>query len=416
MLEYFERYRTRFNVAPVRVQIPVSKDIGIIVVIPCYCEPAITETLDSLRSCMRPSCSVEVFILVNNSVTASDDVVRHNASTYKDLCKYAEQYSSSWIHFIPIIVADMPSKYAGVGLARKIAMDEACYRFAAVSRPDGIIVSCDADTYVDPTYFVAIEQYYKDDINRTVANIYFEHPLAECHDARQIDAIAQYELHLRYYVEQLRAIEYPFAFHTVGSCFSIRMQTYCLHGGMNKRQAGEDFYFLQKIAQSEHIGNIATTCVYPSARISMRVPFGTGPVLCKLLEQETFHYMTFAPQSFSVLAHFFSCINTFAELSRESLSDAYDKLPKAIHYSVSRQLFVDKITEIQQNTSSLVQFRRRFFAWFDGFMVFRYLNESHNACFKKVPVIDAASCLYGEQGHSVYELLQYYRTLQKITE
>jgi len=51
---------------------------------------------------------------------------------------------------------------------------------------------------------------------------------------------------------------------TVDSYIAVR--------GMNRREAGEDFYFLNKLAKLGDIGQIHATTVYPSARPSRRVP------------------------------------------------------------------------------------------------------------------------------------------------
>jgi hypothetical protein len=91
------------------------------------------------------------------------------------------------------------------------------------------------------------------------------------------DAVINYELHQRYYLQAVRYTGYPFAYHTVGSCFAVLAETYCRMGGLSRRKAGEDFYFIQKIAVHGRYGECRTTRVYPSPRPSDRVPFGTGP-------------------------------------------------------------------------------------------------------------------------------------------
>jgi hypothetical protein len=91
------------------------------------------------------------------------------------------------------------------------------------------------------------------------------------------DAVANYELHQRYYLLAVRYTGYPYAFHTVGSCFAVRAEAYCRAGGMSRRQAGEDFYFIQKLAGQGGFTECRSTSVYPSPRPSDRVPFGTGP-------------------------------------------------------------------------------------------------------------------------------------------
>ena len=271
MLPVFETYFTRFEAFPQRLSESVKKNVGIIVAIPCYNEPDILKTLQSLLDCEKTDCAVEIIVAVNYSETASQSVKDFNASTYKELCYFAKTNSSETCKILPILASDIPTKQAGVGYARKIAMDEATHRFASIDNPDGIIVACDSDSLVANNYLREIEQYYIIHPTCTAANIYFEHPLEGKLPSAQYEAIAQYELHLRYYVEQLKRIGFPYAYHTVGSSFSLRAKTYCRQGGMNKRQAGEDFYFLQKLFQTEHIGEINTTTIFPSSRISDRV-------------------------------------------------------------------------------------------------------------------------------------------------
>ncbi len=49
-----------------------------------------------------------------------------------------------------------PPERSYVGCARKLLMDEACRRFFLLGRPDGIIVSTDADSFVDPGWIAGI--------------------------------------------------------------------------------------------------------------------------------------------------------------------------------------------------------------------------------------------------------------------
>ena len=92
-----------------------------------------------------------------------------------------------------------------------------------------------------------------------------------------------YELHLRYLNLFSRFTGFPYAYHTIGSCFGVRAETYASQGGMNKRKAGEDFYFLHKIIPLGEFREINNTCVIPSPRESDRVPFGTGAAIGKYL-------------------------------------------------------------------------------------------------------------------------------------
>jgi hypothetical protein len=56
----------------------------------------------------------------------------------------------------------LPQKWAGVGWARKIGMDEAVKQINANNYPDGLIISFDADSIVLPNYFQAIESAFEE--------------------------------------------------------------------------------------------------------------------------------------------------------------------------------------------------------------------------------------------------------------
>jgi len=80
------------------------------------------------------------------------------------------------------------------------------------------------------------------------------------------------------------------------------MEAYVEVRGMNKREAGEDFYFLSKLAKIGKISYIKETCVYPSARPSTRVPFGTGSRVQRFLSGKGQEYLLYDPQIFVILA------------------------------------------------------------------------------------------------------------------
>jgi hypothetical protein len=122
----------------------------------------------------------------------------------------------------------------------------------------------------------SIERHFEKNPRSPGCSIYFEHPLDGPLDVKVYEAIAAYELHLRYYVHGLRYAGFPHAHHTIGSCMAVRADVYKQQGGMNKRKAGEDFYFLQKIFPLGAFTELTDTTVNPSPRGSDRVPFGTG--------------------------------------------------------------------------------------------------------------------------------------------
>ena len=76
----------------------------------------------------------------------------------------------------------------------------------------------------------------------------------------------------------------PYSYHTIGSAFAVTAKAYARQGGMNRRKAGEDFYFINKLIKGENFGEITNTTVFPSPRTSNRVPFGTGKAIVDALK------------------------------------------------------------------------------------------------------------------------------------
>lgn len=409
-MSFANKYISRFKVLHQIISNPISTDIQIRIVIPCFNEKNIVETLLSIYNCDIPKAKVEVIIVINYSEACSDSVKEFNKNTCSEIQTFSSQYSNKHIQYIPIIITDIPIKEAGVGYARKIGLDEAVQRFNAENNPYGILVCLDADSLVAKNYITEIEQFFIHNPKITVANIHFEHPLHGDLLTEQYNAIAQYELHLRYYVQQLRKIGFPFAYHTVGSSCCVRADAYCRQGGMNKRQAGEDFYFLQKLMQAENFGEITSTCVYPSARISDRVPFGTGFAMTQLMNSSDLQYYTYNPESFIVLQNFFELIPEM--YSTQDLYAIYCKLHMSLQAYCDYQEFQKKILEIQNNTTNLALFTKRFFLWFNGFQVFKYLNFAHNHYFSKMSVIDVMHTIEHEN-EDVFIYLKKYRNIQK---
>ncbi len=70
------------------VDIRPHDDVQLIVVIPCYNDPGIIETLNSLYSCIRPASAVEVFVVVNTSEDADKDILNLNNTVYESLLQW----------------------------------------------------------------------------------------------------------------------------------------------------------------------------------------------------------------------------------------------------------------------------------------------------------------------------------------
>ena len=367
-----DRYYERFGALERQIQRPPGPDLGLIVVIPCFDEIALLDSLESLRACEPPTCSVEVIVVINSSVTASEQVLRQNRAALVEGLEWAAGKADPRFQVFFLNFPNLPEKHAGVGLARKIGMDEAARRFDDLDRPDGVIVCFDADTACDPNYLVAIEQHFREHPCTPGCSIYFEHPLSGPYLSRIYTAITLYELHLRYYVQALRFACFPHAHHTIGSSMAVRAGVYKRQGGMNKRQAGEDFYFLHKIIPLGAFTDLATTRVIPAPRYSHRVPFGTGKAVGDFLRQGGLK--TYPLEAFLDLRQF---VGNILRLGIEAF-DQTEPLPPSIVSFLAQKEFSAALEEMRRNCSSKRTFLKRFFQWFNGFEAMKFVHHARD--------------------------------------
>ncbi len=400
-------------------QIKEAPDIntGIIVVVPAYNEPEITKLLDSLSKCREPLCKVEVIVVINAPENATRESTENNIKAFNDIESWKKQNEHCFFRLFAFIVGHHSIKNWGVGLARKTGMDEAVRRFNSINRPDGVILNLDADCTVDQNYFLAVNDEFLIRNDRSACSIYFEHPLSvSIFNENIIRYITLYELHLRYYYQGLEYSGFPYVFHTVGSAIAVKGMSYVKAGGMNRRQAGEDFYFIQKLVPAGGYFNLNSTTVYPSPRVSTRVPFGTGASIGKMSFEKSATLLTYNIKAFEELRALFSMIDFFFENNR--LLQTYNMIPEGIRLFTAENEWIEKMKELKNNTSGLVSFKKRFFGWFNLFRIVKYLNFTHAGFFEKSLVDLAAAELLEIRGikfekKEPVDLLLYYRQLEK---
>jgi hypothetical protein len=398
-----------------------SQRLRFAVVVPAYCEPHVTNTLESLWNCQRPNDHIEVIIVVNSAENAEPEIIYSNKSTITIISQWIIGHHDPTMLFSVIEKLNMPVGEAGVGLARKTGMDEALYRFNLINNPTGFILSFDADSHCDSNYFTAIEE----SINRNASvkgfDIYFEHPVTGKDFPEKVyQGIIDYELHLRYVNGFLRFTGFPFAYHTVGSCFGVRADIYAEQGGMNKRKAGEDFYFLHKIIPLGHFININTTRVIPSPRESDRVPFGTGTAITRYLNSKANELLTYAPESFIALRLLFQGVKKLYKIKSTGLNDILDQLPVSLKNYLLDMGIIESIVEINANCSSPDSFTKRFFRWFDALRIVKYLNYASRGFYNPLPIKEAVTQFLTVAGYknppetvSSLELLMILRQIER---
>ncbi|MEM9491754.1 MAG: hypothetical protein AAGC55_21590, partial [Myxococcota bacterium] len=188
----------------------------------------------------------------------------------------------------------------GVGLARKIGCDIALTLMASGLVSSRWIHTTDADVILPARYFAVCSEVPRSWLALTYP---FRHQLSGPFGP----ALALYELSLHYYVRGLAWAGSPYAHHTIGSTLAVDGTAYAAVRGVPRRQAGEDFYLLNKIAKVGPVGEPEIEPIQIHGRSeelpSARVPFGTGPATRRIAADLAAGqpFCLYHPRSFAVL-------------------------------------------------------------------------------------------------------------------
>jgi cellulose synthase/poly-beta-1,6-N-acetylglucosamine synthase-like glycosyltransferase len=173
MIGYFSKYG---EYKPLLNDLP-NPDLGLVVVIPSYNEPNLEESLKSLLNCKLPNCSVEIISVINYPFDSPQEVVENAYSCIEKVKEINQLSSNPRLKFNYILAADLPKKQAGVGLARKIGMDDAAWRFFGINNPKGVITCYDADSDCMTNYLVELVDLWKNYPKTQACSIRYEHPI-----------------------------------------------------------------------------------------------------------------------------------------------------------------------------------------------------------------------------------------------
>ncbi|MFT5822676.1 MAG: hypothetical protein ACI8ZM_003932 [Crocinitomix sp.] len=366
---------------------PPHPELGLVVVIPCFDEDHLIDALNALWLCENPKCAIEVIVIVNAGINTPPDKKAKNRKTFEAAQEWSADKNKPTFKFHFSLEENLPKKHAGVGLARKIGMDEAVDRFDQLEK-NGIIVCFDADAHCLPNYLNEIEQHFKHYPKTPGCSIHYEHPIEGTEFEPAIyEGIINYELHLRYYNQGLRYANLPYAYHTVGSSMAVRSSAYQKQGGMNKRKAGEDFYFIHKIIALGDFTELKRTAVLPSPRISDRVPFGTGKAIGDWIAEDKAVFNTYAFESFKTLKAFVELIPQIAGVNQQDAIAQIERLDNALLTDFLKTIsFETALQEIYANSKGSAAFIKRFFRWFDAFKVLKFMHYMRDNGLPQLPI------------------------------
>jgi hypothetical protein len=433
-----QSYLHKYGLTNWSVELPEEKYYNNIIVVPAIQE---YENLRKLLLSISENdpkyfCESLFLFVLNNTASSSQEVKEDNYKSIELLRAMLRKEINDELRLnilktglnVGLIDAsserlELPEKDGGVGLARKIGMDLALTIFDYSSNTKNILISLDADCLVEQNYLTSIiEMFNRNNLN--AAYVQFEHQLPE-NENDQL-AIICYEIFLRYYVLGIKCANSSFAFPTIGSTMVCDYESYVKVGGMNKRKAAEDFYFLEKLAKIISIKNINNTKVFPSSRASWRVPFGTGRRMTRFNESTHDEYVLYDPKTFLILKMWLEIFNPTSILT----SDEYLGKAKLIHVSLYEFLvqnnFKETWNKILESSRSEGQIQKQKIIWFDGFRTLKLVHHLRDNSFPLVNMFDAVDELLKiENGESRIERcepiptietqLKYLNVLRKLT-
>jgi len=359
------------------------------------CIPACAEAdslLDTLGGLARArgADGALVVIVVNARADAPDAVHASNAETLSQLRASCGTTSTamSWgqLDGMGILVVDRASDGQwlpagqGVGLARKIAGDIALALIHTGGVDSDWIRCTDADVQVASDYFESLS----DPISGASAAISpFTHVPEG--DAVQQQAMGIYDTYLQSYVDGLASAGSPYAFHTIGSLISVQARAYAVVRGIPKREAGEDFYLLNKLAKVGRVCSLDMGLVRIRGRVSDRVPFGTGAALQQIrLALETQQpTRSYDPRVFEALKLWLSALRDFVDTPDvDALKDQIREAPSPLRGPLLQTLANLGAFEAARSASDQVsgeRLHRRLMEWNDAFRTLKLVHGLRDA-------------------------------------
>jgi len=249
---------------------PSKSNYDFFIVIPAYAEfESLPQTLDSIaKQSKELLIDTLVVVVVNNKKEVRNSDFQNNQRTLNYIKTQQLPFEISSVDASSIGL-ELPEKLAGVGLARKIGMD-LCLPFCKI---DSLLCCTDADTILSPNYITTIYDYFLQHKCHS-AIVGFEHQKSDNPEIEK--AIRIYENFLKSTAENTQKAGSPYGYHAIGSTIVCTAKAYISVGGMSRRKATEDFYFLQELAKYSEVHTIKDVLVFPSSRPSNRIYLGTG--------------------------------------------------------------------------------------------------------------------------------------------
>ncbi len=350
-----------------------TEGVDQVVVIPVLVESEyLFKTLSSLAE-NSPGALLRTLIIcvVNNRKfpAATYEQIEDNQQTLEKLVKIDELADLRGLRLGYVDASssgnELPDR-DGVGLARKIGLDHALKILSSCNEAPALLFCLDADTLVEPNYLEACPDFFMRN-NVGAAVVDYAHPLSN-------PGICCYEMFLRYHELGLRFAGSAYAFPTIGSTMVCTCGAYATVSGMNRRQAGEDFYFLQKLRKTCGVGRITLTTVHPSPRDEPRTPFGTAERVKRFSKGGKDIFQVYHPEVYSVIKRWNELVERNLESDAESVLSQAQTICDELKTFLVKNDFAHVWTRIKKNNPDSTRFLHQFHCWFDAFKTLKLIH------------------------------------------
>jgi hypothetical protein len=284
----------------------------------------------------------------------------------------------------------------GVGLARRIGMDLGLQLQQLEGSTSPWLATTDADAQPPETYFqtlAAVAPRTPAGLRRVALTLPFWHTPSG--DEAIDSATDNYELSLRYYTLGLAAAGSAYAYESMGSSMVVLAEAYAEVRGFPRRNAGEDFYLLDKLAKVGALHRPACKPLLLRSRTSDRVPFGTGRKVGEIVANGG-ALTTYHPRVFELLRE------TLSALRQAVAQRSADALPALLASSLdlgSVGAVSSALDELQTFDALPGMFdaspdarvrERRLLTWFDALRTLRFIHLLEaRASLARLPILKA---------------------------
>lgn len=394
-----QTYLDRHAESDCRLMSTFPADISVehVLVLPCF-----DETFDCLtRLKQHPENNILAIVVINqpsNTNTSETNQHFYNQAITSGKIIWNENHLTliDWKNQNYCLLVDrftndqtperqIPEKQ-GVGLARKIGCDIAVHLINKAVIGSQFIHTSDADAHLPTDYF---QQALPD--SSVSAYVYsYAH---QCDNSDIGRATALYEQSLGYYEAGLSWAGSPYAFGTIGSCIAVSALHYCQARGFPKRSGGEDFYLLNKLAKLGTVAPAAGQPISIEARLSQRVPFGTGPAVEKIMAlANPEEVMDYNPQCFIALRETIASFKQLADCKQQSEINEWFSLLPIKNRSVLTSINVNDLLihlSTQVGNANAQQRLQHIHSWFDAFKTLKFLHALQAQRFPKIKLTEA---------------------------